>query len=121
MMKYDVVSDDTLDTFITKALEELSGPNRGWKYNRYSDGRKEIEWFDISEGLEPVPHEEIMERAKQLELDWLLIKYKFDRQKVYPKIEDQLDEIYKYFQSEGIENTFTSMIKTVKEQFPKPE
>ena len=119
-MKYDIEVEDSKDTFITKALEKTSGPLRGWKFNRYSDGRKEIEWFDLGEGLEPIPWETVSEVANNLEAEFNLIKYQFDRQKAYPEIGDQLDAIYKYFKTEGVTNSFTDMIDTVKTEFPKP-
>lgn len=117
---FDVVVPQELETFITKALEQLSGPNRGWKFNRYSDGRQQIQQFDISEGLLPLTKEEIFAKAEELFDEFTLIKYQFDRQKNYPAVGDQLDAIYHYFSDQGITNTFTEMIDQVKQQFPKP-
>jgi hypothetical protein len=119
-MKYDIEVEDTKDSFITKALEKTSGPLRGWKFNRYADGRKEIEWFDLAEGLEPIPYAEVMRVADELKAEFDLIKYQFDRQKAYPELADQLDALFKYFKSEGVENEFTQMIQEVKDQYPKP-
>lgn len=119
-MEYEVQIEQGYETFVIKALEQLSGPNRGWKFNRYADGRQDIQWFDLAEGLEPEPLENVLELAAKLAADYELVRYQVQRSQAYPSTGDQLDAIYHYFVDQGITNGFTEMIDEIKTQFPKP-
>jgi hypothetical protein len=109
------------ENFVIKALEQLSGPQRGWRFNTYSNGIQEIIWFDLAEGLSPEPLENILSLVDELHAEWQLTKYKSLRSKEYPSIGDQLDNLYRYFTEIGVENDFTRSIKQVKDKYPKPE
>ena len=54
-------------------------------------------------------------KIKKEEEEYLKVKYKDDRKKAYPSIEDQLDKIY----HSGIDE-WKKDIKAVKDKFPKP-
>ena len=76
-------------------------------YRATSSGRKEIPEDEAVEIRAEWARNEIKQQANQ---------YKEDRQKKYPPISDQLDQIY----HEGID-AWKVTIKAVKDAHPKPE
>lgn len=116
--KFELNVSREKETFIIKALEKLSGPQRGWKFNTYSNGQQEIEWFDLGEGLQPEPLENVLAVAEELYAEWELTKYRILRSKEYPSIGDQLDALFKagVFPEEMAEQ-----IQAIKDKYPKPE
>lgn len=115
-MNVQVNVEQQKERFVIKALEQISGPNRGWKFNRYSDGRQEIQWFDISEGMEPEPLENVLELAEKLEAEWKLTEYKIKRELEYPSIGDQLDALFK---AGVFPEEMAAQIQAVKDKYPK--
>lgn len=106
--------DKIHDLFIIEALFDLY---QDIKYYLHDLGDYKYEIETENETL--IDLNKVLKLAKQKSDAAELIKYKKLRLKEYPEIGDQLDALYHYFESEGIENSFTIMIKEIKDKYPK--
>ena len=72
---------------------------------------KQIDWHD---GTKPIAEEDILVKEKELLSEYDANKYQRDRVKVYPSIEEQLDDLY----HNGIDG-WKKTIKAIKDKYPK--
>ena len=72
---------------------------------------KQIDWHD---GTKPIAEKDILAKEKELLSEYDANKYQRDRVKVYPSIEDQLDDLY----HNGVEG-WKKTIKAIKDKYPK--
>ena len=72
---------------------------------------KQIDWHD---GTTPIAEEDILAKEKELLSEYDANKYQRDRVKVYPSIEEQLDDLY----HNGVEG-WKKTIKAIKDKYPK--
>jgi len=70
-----------------------------------------IQWLD---GTTPISKTDIQDKIAELQTEYDNNKYQRDREKEYPSIQDQLDDIY----HNGIDGWKTT-IKTTKDKYPK--
>ncbi len=79
-----------------------------------------LTWLDTKQ-TEPTATELATEKAR-LETDYTNKKYQRDRKDKYPKIGDQLDNLYKDILAGKVDSTgeFAKAIKAVKDSIPKP-
>jgi len=70
--------------------------------------------FQWHEGTTPIPKADIEAKMVELETEYDNNKYQRDREKEYPTIADQLDDIY----HNGIDG-WKATIKTTKDKYPK--
>ena len=70
--------------------------------------------FQWHEGTTPIPKADIEAKMVELETEYDNSKYQRDREKEYPTIADQLDDIY----HNGIDG-WKATIKTTKDKYPK--
>ena len=71
----------------------------------------EIDWHD---GTQPIAEKDILAKEKELLSEYDANKYQRDRVKVYPSIEEQLDDLY----HNGVEG-WKKTIKAIKDKYPK--
>ena len=72
---------------------------------------KQIDWHD---GTKPIAEKDILAKEKELLSEYDANKYQRDRVKVYPSIEEQLDDLY----HNGVEG-WKKTIKAIKDKYPK--
>ena len=72
---------------------------------------KQIDWHD---GTKPIAEKDILAKEKELLSEYDANKYQRDRVKVYPSIEEQLDDLY----HNGIDG-WKKTIKAIKDKYPK--
>ena len=72
---------------------------------------KQIDWHD---GTKPIAEKDILAKEKELLSEYEANKYQRDRVKVYPSIEEQLDDLY----HNGVEG-WKKTIKAIKDKYPK--
>ena len=72
---------------------------------------KQIDWHD---GTKPIAEKHILAKEKELLSEYDANKYQRDRVKVYPSIEEQLDDLY----HNGVEG-WKKTIKAIKDKYPK--
>jgi hypothetical protein len=90
-------------------------------------GDTEIHWTGVAENFNSLDNvkrnddkklgftwDEVLDRQKVLDKEFLDKKYQRDREPEYPSIADQLDEIY----HNGI-NAWKAVIKKTKDKYPK--
>lgn len=78
-------------------------------------------WEDPS-GLSAPSWDEIMEQVNKDELLYTSLQYARSRKSLYPKLEDQLDDIWHAINS-GValnESSWFKGIEEIKEKYPKP-
>ena len=71
-----------------------------------------VEWL---EGTTPISKEDILARQAELQTQWNNYAYARNREKEYPAIADQLDDIY----HNGVDG-WKATIKVTKDKYPKP-
>ena len=83
--------------------------------------------YSKGERIQLTPEEEASTRAEwaKNEEEQIEVQYQYDRAKAYPKVEDQLDMIFKAIDGDLFKDTsklseFYTCIKTIKEKYPKP-
>ena len=72
---------------------------------------KQIDWHN---GTKPIAEKDILAKEKELLSEYDANKYQRDRVKVYPSIEEQLDDLY----HNGVEG-WKKTIKAIKDKYPK--
>ena len=72
---------------------------------------KQIDWHD---GTKPISEKDILAKEKELLSEYDANKYQRDRVKVYPSIEEQLDDLY----HNGVDG-WKKTIKRIKDKYPK--
>ena len=72
---------------------------------------KQIDWHN---GTKPIAEKDILAKEKELLSEYDANKYQRDRVKVYPSIEEQLDDLY----HNGIDG-WKKTIKAIKDKYPK--
>ena len=71
----------------------------------------EIEWLN---GTTPIPKADIEAKIVEVQADYDAKQYQRDREKEYPSIAEQLDDLY----HNGIDG-WKATIKTTKDKYPK--
>jgi len=95
--------------------------------NYFKNTNNEIFAYDNSQvkqgygkDLTPITLEEVEAINKAKEEAYIAsLDYKQLRVREYPQLGEQLDALYHYFEANGIVNDFTTMIKEVKDKYPK--
>lgn len=111
-MRFQII--DVQSSFIIKALEELSGADRGWKLNFYNNNEYDIVW-DKENVRDPEPTEIILELARKYQEEYNALEYQRLRASEYPNIIDQLDILY----HNGYDG-WHQIIEEIKQKYPKP-
>ena len=76
-----------------------------------ADSTSGITWLN---GTTPITNETILAKQAELQAEYDALQYQRDREKEYPSIVDQLDDIY----HNGI-NAWKATIKVTKDKYPK--
>ena len=105
------------EKFVLQALQELSGPQRGWRLNTLPD-YYELLW-DKENVLEPIPFEIILERANELKKIYDNLEYQRLRANEYPSIQEQLD--MQYWDKINGTTVWQDTVQAIKDKYPKPE
>lgn len=92
------------------------------KFTVYNENIDSIKWI-----TKPIPKEDILAKQSELnsdlESEWIRTEYRRDRKSNYPEIGDQLDALFHAIDSDSdLKNKFSefhSMIKDVKDKYPK--
>jgi hypothetical protein len=95
-------------TDVSKAIQKIN-PNASFVVK--DNDVNEIEWHN---GTTPIPKADIEAKMAELETEYDNNKYQRDREKEYPTIADQLDDIY----HNGID-AWKATIKVTKDKYPK--
>lgn len=104
--------------FYTEAISSLR-PGCVWRLVG-DDVIENLEWNDEN-NLQPPTHEEIVEEAKRLEIEYQSKEYQFKRKQEYPPLSEFADAYY--WMQEGDDtkmNAYIEKCKQVKNKWPKP-
>ena len=93
---------------ISKAIKKIN-PSANFTVN--AEDYNQITWLD---GTTPISKADIEAKVAELQAEYDNNEYQRDREKEYPKIEDQLDDIY----HNGID-AWKATIKVTKDKYPK--
>jgi len=93
---------------IEKAIHKIN-PNAQFTIN--ADDINQITWLN---GTTPISKSDIETKMVEVQADYDSKQYQRDREKEYPSIVDQLDDIY----HNGID-AWKATIKTTKDKYPK--
>ena len=93
---------------IEKAILKIN-PNAEFSVN--ASDINQIEWH---QGTTPIPKADIEAKMVEVQADYDAKKYQRDREKEYPSIAEQLDDLY----HNGIDG-WKATIKTTKDKYPK--
>jgi len=100
---------------IENALHSLR-PNAHWSVVYGSDDSHEVRWL-VEEQSEP-DAEEIAAEIGRLEEAWSAEEYRVLRRPLYPKVEEQLDDL---FHAGAFSIKMSARIQAVKDTHPKPK
>lgn len=100
---------------IENALHGLR-PNAHWSVVYGNDDSHEVRWLD-EEQSEP-DAEEIAAEVARLEEAWSAEEYRVLRRPLYPKVEEQLDDL---FHAGAFSPEMAARIQAVKDAYPKPK
>ena len=84
--------------------------NPSAKVKIYNEDINTIDWGETT----PISNEDILAKQAELQAEYDAKEYQRKRKKEYPKIEDQLDDIY----HNGIDG-WKATIKATKDKYPK--
>ena len=93
---------------IAKAIKAIN-PSAEFKYS--NEDFSTLEWLN---GTTPISQADIEAKQVELRADFVAKQYQRDREREYPSIVDQLDDIY----HNGI-NAWKATIKVTKDKYPK--
>ena len=96
----------------TEVFDAIKAINPNAKFIVRANSVDQIEWTD---GTTPISKSDIEAKMVVLQNEYNNNKYQRDRQKEYPSVVDQLDDIY----HNGIDG-WKAKIKTTKDKYPKP-
>ena len=96
----------------TEVFDAIKAINPSAKFIVRANSVDQIEWTD---GTTPISKSDIEAKMVVLQNEYNNNKYQRDRQKEYPSVVDQLDDIY----HNGID-AWKATIKTTKDKYPKP-
>jgi len=96
----------------TEVFDAIKAINPSAKFIVRANSVDQIEWTD---GTTPISKSDIEAKMVVLQNEYNNNKYQRDRQKEYPSVVDQLDDIY----HNGIDG-WKATIKTTKDKYPKP-
>tara|TARA_R100000008_G_C3556139_1_gene153301 strand:- start:76 stop:384 length:309 start_codon:yes stop_codon:yes gene_type:complete len=96
---------------ITNAILKINPNAKVNVKNIHDIDNCKIEWLD---GTAEISKTDIKAKMTELQTEYDNNKYQRDREKEYPSIEDQLDDIY----HNGIDG-WKATIKTTKDKYPK--
>ncbi len=96
----------------TEVFDAIKAINPNAKFIVRANSVDQIEWTD---GTTPISKSDIEAKMVVLQNEYNNNKYQRDRQKEYPSVVDQLDDIY----HNGIDG-WKATIKTTKDKYPKP-
>ena len=96
----------------TEVFDAINAINPNAKFIVRANSVDQIEWTD---GTTPISKSDIEAKMVVLQNEYNNNKYQRDRQKEYPSVVDQLDDIY----HNGIDG-WKATIKTTKDKYPKP-
>jgi len=96
----------------TEVFDAIKAINPSAKFIVRANSVDQIEWVD---GTTPISKSDIEAKMVVLQNEYNNNKYQRDRQKEYPSLVDQLDDIY----HNGIDGWKTT-IKATKDKYPKP-
>ncbi len=100
-----------VDTDINLALVQLNKNSNSYKLDQNNTPHKIIEWDSNNKDSQPTDNE-----LNDAYTAWKAAnEYKQNRANEYPKVIDQLDDIY----HNGVDG-WKSTIKTIKDKYPKP-
>jgi len=85
--------------------------NSNAKFTVNADDINQITWLDETT---PIPKADIEAKMVEVQADYDAKKYQRDREKEYPSIAEQLDDLY----HNGIDG-WKATIKTTKDKYPK--
>ena len=94
---------------IFKAIMKIN-PEADFTYT--DDDINKIVWMN---GTTPIPKADIEAKMVEVQAEYDALEYSRNREKEYPAIEDQLDDIY----HNGIDG-WKATIKATKDKYPKP-
>tara|TARA_R100000781_G_C4003263_1_gene101091 strand:+ start:233 stop:529 length:297 start_codon:yes stop_codon:yes gene_type:complete len=95
----------------TEVFDAIKAINPSAKFIVRANSVDQIEWTD---GTTPISKSDIEAKMVVLQNEYNNNKYQRDRQKEYPSVVDQLDDIY----HNGID-AWKATIKTTKDKYPK--
>ena len=95
----------------TEVFDAIKAINPNAKFIVRANSVDQIEWTD---GTTPISKSDIEAKMVVLQNEYNNNKYQRDRQKEYPSVVDQLDDIY----HNGID-AWKATIKTTKDKYPK--
>ena len=96
----------------TEVFDAIKAINPNAKFIVRANSVDQIEWTD---GTTSISKSDIEAKMVVLQNEYNNNKYQRDRQKEYPSVVDQLDDIY----HNGIDG-WKATIKTTKDKYPKP-
>ena len=96
---------------MTTIVDAILAINPNAKVTVAENDVNQITWHDDTS---VISNEDILAKQTELEADYVALEYSRDREKEYPPIADQLDDIY----HNGIDG-WKATIKITKDKYPK--